>query len=67
MAILKAPLSWSEAIRNNMWKLMGNIRNSLHRVEKLRNSIVLIQVFDYLQSGSIKGKALDCSNSIKMS
>ena len=45
------PLSWREAIRNNMWKFLGNVRTSLYRVEELRNSIVL-QVFDYSQSGS---------------
>ena len=42
-----------------MWKLMGNVRTSLCRVEKLRNSRVL-QVFDYLQRGSVEGGALDC-------
>ena len=59
MAILKDPLSWNDATRNNMKKLMGNIRNSLYRIEKLRNSIVL-QVFDHSQSGSVEGGALGC-------
>ena len=39
---------------------MGNVRTSLYRVEKLRNSIVL-QVFDYSQSESVEGGAIDCS------
>ena len=53
MAILEDPLSWNEAIRNNMRKFMSNVRTSLYRIEKLRNSIVL-QVFDYSQSGSVE-------------
>ena len=59
VAIIEGPLSWSEAIRHNMEKLISNIRNSLYRVEKLRNSIVL-QVFDYSQSGSVEGGTIDC-------
>lgn len=43
-----------------MWKLMGNVRFSLYKVEKLINSIVL-QVFNYSQSGSVEGGALDLS------
>lgn len=43
-----------------MEKLMGNVRNSLYKVEKLRNSIVL-QAFDYSQVGSGEGGTLDCS------
>ena len=39
---------------------MDDVRNSLYRIEKLRNSIVL-QVVDYSQSGSVEGGALDCS------
>jgi hypothetical protein len=57
MAITEDPLIWSEASRHNMEKLMGNVRNSLYRVEKLRNSGIL-QVFDYSQSGSVEGGAL---------
>ena len=60
VAILECLLSWIEAIRHNIWTLMGNVKTSLHKVEKLRNSIVL-QVFDYSQSGSVEGRALDCS------
>ena len=45
-------------IRHNMWKLIGNVSSLLYKVEKLKNSIEL-QVFDYLQSGSVKGGALD--------
>jgi hypothetical protein len=29
VAILEAPLSWSETITHNMWKLVGNVRSSL--------------------------------------
>ena len=39
--IIDDPLSWNEAIRCNMKKLMGNARNSLYRIDTLRNSIVL--------------------------
>ena len=46
MAIFEDPLSWNEAIMNNMKQLMGNVRTSLYRIEKLRNLIVR-QVFDY--------------------
>ena len=60
MAIFEAPLSWSEAIRHEMWKLMDNVQSSLFKVEKLRNSI-LLQVFEYSQSGSVEGGALNCS------
>ena len=59
MAIIKSPLSWSEAIRNDMWKLMGNVRTSLYRVVKLKNPIVL-QVFDYSQSESVEDGAINC-------
>ena len=44
MATIEGPLSWSEAIRHNMWKLVGNVRT--HTVDKLRKSKAL-QVFDY--------------------
>ena len=30
VAIFEAPLSWSEAIRNNMWELKGNARSLLY-------------------------------------
>jgi hypothetical protein len=49
VAIFDGPFSWSEAFRH-----------LLYRVKKLRNSIIL-QVFDYLQSGSVEDGALDCS------
>ena len=39
---------------------MGNIRNSVYRIEKLRNSIVL-QVFDNSQNGSVDARTSDCS------
>ena len=39
---------------------MGNVRNSLYKIEKLRKSRV-IQVFDYSQSGSIDSGALGLS------
>ena len=54
--VFEGPSSWNEAIRNNMRKLMGNFRTSLYRIEKLKNSIIL-QVFDYSQSGSVEGGA----------
>jgi hypothetical protein len=60
VAILEGPLNWSETIRCNMWKLMSKVRTSLHKIEKLRNSIIL-QIFDYSQSGSVKGGELGCS------
>ena len=60
VAIVEDPLSWNEAIRVNMGKLMSNVRSSLHRMEKLRKSRVL-QVFDYSQSGSVGSGALGCS------
>ena len=60
VALIEGPLSWSEAIRHNMEKLVGNVRTSLYRVEKLRKSIAL-QVYGYSQSGSVEGGALDCS------
>lgn len=41
MAMLEDPVSWSEALVHNMGKIMGNVRNSLYRVAKLINSIVL--------------------------
>ena len=37
VAILEAPLSLNEAIRHNMQKLMGDIRTSLHNIDKLKN------------------------------
>ena len=43
-----------------MKKLMGNVRTSLYMVEKIRNAKAL-EVFDYSQSGSVEGGALDCS------
>jgi hypothetical protein len=39
---------------------MSKVKTSLHKIEKLRNSIIL-QVFDYSQSGSVKGGELGCS------
>ena len=51
--IVEAPLSWSEAIKRNMWKFMGNVQSSHYRVKKLRNSIIL-QVVDYLQVRVLK-------------
>ena len=60
MTIFKDPLNWSETIKNDMGKLIGIVRTSLYRVEKLRNSIEL-QVFDYSQSESVEDRALDCS------
>ena len=59
VAIFEGLLSWNEAMTYNMQKLMGSARNSLYKNEKLWNSTVL-QVFDYLQSGSVEGGALDC-------
>ena len=52
VAICEDTLSWHEAIRLDMRKLMSNVRSSLHRMEKLGKSRVL-QVFDYSQSGSV--------------
>ena len=60
MAIFEAPLSWSEAIRLKMWKLMDNVQSSLFKVEELRDSI-LLQVFEYSQSGGVESGALNCS------
>ena len=60
VAIVEDPLSWNEAIRVNMRKLMSNVRSSLYRMEKLRKSRVL-QIFDYSQSGSVGSGALGCS------
>ena len=60
MAIIGGLSSWSEAVWHVMGKLIGDVRTSLYVIEKLRNSIVL-QVFDYLQSRSVEGKALDFS------
>jgi hypothetical protein len=60
VAILEDPLSWNEGVRMNMRKVMSNVRRSLYRMEKLRKSIVL-QVFDYSQSGSVGSGALGCS------
>ena len=59
VAIFEGPLSWSKTIRHNMGKLIGTVRNSLYRVEELRNSIIL-KVFDYSQSESVEGGVLDC-------
>ena len=42
VAIFEDPLSWKEAIRNTMKKLMRNVRTSQYRIEKLRNSIYSI-------------------------
>jgi len=61
VAIIECPLNWSNAIEHNMEKPMDDVRNSLYRIEKLRNSIVILQVVDYSQSGSVEGEALDCS------
>jgi hypothetical protein len=61
VAIIECPLDWSNAIKYNMEKPMDDVRNSLYRIEKLRNSIVILQVVDYSQSGSVEGGALDCS------
>ena len=36
---------------------MGKVKSSLYKIEKLINSIVL-QVFDYSQSGSVEGGSL---------
>ena len=36
VATIEGPLSWSEAIRHNMGKLVGNVRT--YRVDKLRMS-----------------------------
>ena len=41
-----------------MWEFMGNVRGSLYRAGKLKKPIAL-QVFDYSQSGSVEGGALD--------
>ena len=60
VAILEDHLSWNEAIRMNMGKVMSNVRSSLYRMKKLRKSIVL-QVFDHSQSGSVGSGALGCS------
>lgn len=40
VARLEVFLRWSEVFRYNRWKLMGNFRSALHRIEKLRNLIV---------------------------
>ena len=47
MVIIEGPLSWSEAIRHYVGRLMDNVQSSLYEVEKLRNSIAL-QAFDNL-------------------
>ena len=60
VAISEDPMSWNEAIRLNMKKFMKNVRSSIQRMEKLKNSRVL-QVFDYLQSGSGGSGALGCT------
>jgi hypothetical protein len=59
VAIIEDPLSWNEVIRINVRKLIGNVRNLLYRMEKLRNPRIL-QVYDYSQSGSVEGGALGC-------
>ena len=59
VAILEASLSWNETIMHNVEKLMNNVRNSLYRVKKLRNPIVL-QVFDYSEKKSVEDGALNC-------
>ena len=64
VAIFKKPLSCNEAIRNNMRKLIGNVRTSLNRIEKLRNSKVL-QIFDYSQSENVERGVYSCSLSLK--
>ena len=48
MAIIEGPLSWSATIRQNIKKLMGNVKISLYMAKKLRNSLV-VHIFDYLQ------------------
>ena len=47
-------------MKHTIEKLMGNVRNLLYRIEKLRNSIIL-QVFNLSQSEIVEGGALDCS------
>ena len=37
MAIIEDHLNWSEAIKHNMVKFIGNVRNSLYRIEKLNS------------------------------
>ena len=54
VAIFEDALSWNEAVRTYIRELMGNVRTSLYRIEKLRKSIVL-QVFDHSQSRSVEG------------
>lgn len=41
MAMLEGLMSWSKAFVHNMGKIMGSVTNSLCRVAKLRNLIVV--------------------------